>query len=64
MVIRNDGIIGEGVGLTIKDLENIRQNTVVYELTKHSLYNKFRYPGDEPKLFFVWTTEADCPGLD
>lgn len=46
----NHGIIGQGVTLTLDHLEDERQSTVIYNLTKHLLYSKFRDPGDEPKL--------------
>lgn len=49
-VTRNEGIIGEGIELNVKHLEGMRQSTVLYELTKHLLYHKFRDPGEEPKL--------------
>ncbi len=49
-VTRNEGIIGEGVDLTVKHLGEIRQSTVVYHLTKYLLYTHYRDPGAEPKL--------------
>ncbi len=49
-VTRNEGIIGEGIDLTVKHLDDVRQSTVLFHLTKHLLYTKFRDPGDEPKL--------------
>jgi type III restriction enzyme len=48
---RNSGIIGESVDLSIKHLEKVRRNTVLYSLTKHLLETKFRDPNGEPKLF-------------
>ncbi|ADY14190.1 BPTD_3080 family restriction endonuclease [Sphaerochaeta globosa] len=48
---RNSGIIGESVDLSIKYLEKVRRNTVLYSLTKHLLETKFRDPNGEPKLF-------------
>ncbi|PSB27673.1 BPTD_3080 family restriction endonuclease [Stenomitos frigidus] len=47
---RNEGIIGEGVELNVKHLEEIRESTVLYELTKHLIYHKYRDPGEEPKI--------------
>lgn len=47
---RNEGIIGEGIDLTLKHLDDVRQSTVLFHLTKYLLYTKFRDPGDEPKL--------------
>jgi type III restriction enzyme len=49
-VTRNEGIIGEGVDMTVTHLKDVRQLTVLYHLTKRLLYTKFRDPGDEPKL--------------
>lgn len=49
-VTRNEGIIGEGVELNVKHLEEMRQSTVLYELTKHLVYYKYRDPGEEPKI--------------
>jgi type III restriction enzyme len=47
---RSEGIIGEGVNLTLEHLQSVRRNTIVYELTRHLLYRKFRDAGEEPKL--------------
>lgn len=49
-VTRNEGIIGEGIDLTVQHLGDVRLSTVLFHLTKHLLYAKFRDPGDEPKL--------------
>ena len=49
-VTRNEGIIGEGVDLTVEHLGDMRQSTVLFNLTKHLLYTKWRDPGEEPKL--------------
>ncbi|MBO6552183.1 MAG: DEAD/DEAH box helicase family protein [Roseitalea sp.] len=49
-VTKNQGIIGEGVDLTIAHLEDMRASTILFHLTRHLLYNKFRDPGEEPKL--------------
>ena len=49
-VTRNEGIIGEGIELNVKHLEQMRQSTVLYELTKHLIYVKYRDPGEEPKI--------------
>lgn len=48
---RNEGIIGEPVDLGLEGLANVRQSTLVFELTKHLLYSKFRDPGEDPKLY-------------
>ncbi|NEO87334.1 MAG: DEAD/DEAH box helicase family protein [Spirulina sp. SIO3F2] len=49
-VTRNAGIIGEEVDLNVKHLEAMRESTVVFHLTKHLIYTKYRDPGEEPKL--------------
>ena len=49
-VTRNEGIIGEGIELNVKHLEGMRESTVLYELTKHLIYHKYRDPGEEPKI--------------
>ncbi|MGA7934198.1 MAG: restriction endonuclease subunit R, partial [Kovacikia sp.] len=49
-VTQNQGIIGEGVELNVKHLDDMRQSTILFHLTKHLLYNKSRDPGKEPKL--------------
>lgn len=49
-ITRNEGIIGEGADMTVKHLDDVRQSTVLFHLSKHLLYTKFRDPGDEPKL--------------
>ena len=48
-VTQNEGIVGEGVDLTIEHLRG-RRATVVYHLTKHLLYTKWRDAGEMPKL--------------
>ncbi len=50
-VTRNEGIIGEGVELNVKHLEKERESTVLYHLVKHLIYQKFRDPGEDPKLY-------------
>jgi type III restriction enzyme len=47
---RNEGIIGEGVNLTVEHLGDIRPSTLVFHLTQRLLYTKWRDPGEEPKL--------------
>jgi type III restriction enzyme len=49
-VTKNQGIIGEGVDLTIAHLQDMRSSTVLFHLARHLLYNKYRDPGEEPKL--------------
>ena len=47
---RNEGIVGEGVDLSLDHLEAMRPSTVVFHLTKRLLETKWRDPGEEPKL--------------
>jgi len=46
----NQGIIGESVDLTLEHLRDMRPSTVLYKLTQHLLYQKYRDPGEAPKL--------------
>ena len=48
--VRNEGIIGQGIDLTLEHLNDMRRSTVLFHLTKHLLYKKFRDPGGEPEL--------------
>jgi len=47
---RNEGIIGEGVDLSLEHLEDLRRSTLLFHLTKRLLETKWRDPGEEPKL--------------
>jgi len=47
---RNEGIIGQGVDLTVEHLGDMRPSTLVFHLTQRLLYTKWRDPGEEPKL--------------
>ena len=47
---KNQGIVGEGVDLTVAHLEDMRSSTILFHLAQHLLYRKFRDPGEEPKL--------------
>ncbi|MCZ0935970.1 MAG: DEAD/DEAH box helicase family protein [Gemmatimonadetes bacterium] len=49
-ITKNEGIVGEGVDLTLEHLEG-RRATVTYYLTKHLLYTKWRDEGESPKLY-------------
>ncbi|MCH8491584.1 MAG: hypothetical protein LAT81_16895, partial [Oceanicaulis sp.] len=46
----NQGIVGEGVDLTVAHLADMRPSTILFHLARHLLYNKYRDPGEEPKL--------------
>ena len=49
-ITRNQGIIGEGVDLSLVHTGEIRPSTILFNLTKHLLYKKYRDPGGEPEL--------------
>lgn len=49
-VVRNEGIVGEGVTLNMEHLKDMREATIVFHLTRHLLFTKYRDPGTEPKL--------------
>ncbi|MGO8692311.1 MAG: BPTD_3080 family restriction endonuclease [Rectinemataceae bacterium] len=49
-VTRNQGIVGEGVDLSLEYLDGLRPSTVLFHLARHLLYTKWRDPGEEPKL--------------
>ncbi|MCP5247823.1 MAG: DEAD/DEAH box helicase family protein [Candidatus Accumulibacter sp.] len=49
-VNRNEGIIGEGVDLTVAHLGDVRPSTLVFHLTKRLLYTRWRDPGENPRL--------------
>ena len=49
-VTKNEGIVGEGVDLTLDHLQDERQSSVLYHLTKHLVMNHWRDPGEEPRL--------------
>lgn len=48
--VQVSGIIGKMAEMNVKHLETVRESTVLYELTKHLIYNKYRDPGEEPKI--------------
>ncbi len=49
-VTKNQGIIGETVDLSLEHLGDMRQSTILFNLTRRLLETKWRDPGDEPKL--------------
>jgi len=49
-ITRNEGIIGEGVNLSLEHLADTRRSTLIYELTKRLLETKWRDPGEGLKL--------------
>jgi len=50
-VTRNEGIIGEGVDLTLVHTGDLRRSTLLFHLTQRLLYTKWRDPGEAPKLY-------------
>ena len=50
-ITRNQGIIGEGVNLSLVHTNDLRTSTLLFHLTQRLLYTKFRDPGEEPKLY-------------
>jgi type III restriction enzyme len=49
-ITKNQGIVGEGVDLTVEHLKDMRASAILFNLTRHLLYTKYRDPGEEPKL--------------
>ena len=49
-ITRNQGIIGEGIELTLKHLEDMRRSTLLFHVTKRLVYTKWRDAGEDPKL--------------
>jgi type III restriction enzyme len=46
----NQGIIGEGVELTVEHLNDMRESSILFHLTRHLLYTQYRDPGEPPKM--------------
>jgi type III restriction enzyme len=49
-ITRNQGIIGEGVDLTLDHLDTLRETTLLFHLTKRLIYTKWRDAGQDPQL--------------
>ncbi len=49
-VTRNSGIIGESVDLDLEHTRDLRQSTILFNLTNHLLMNHWRESGEEPPL--------------
>lgn len=49
-ITRNSGIIGEGVDLNLLHTGEVRDNTILFHLTRRLIYTKWRDPGEEPRL--------------
>jgi type III restriction enzyme len=48
-MVRDEGIIGEGVDLTLQHLEDVRHSTLLFNLTSRLLYTHFRDPDKNPE---------------
>jgi type III restriction enzyme len=49
-VTKNEGIIGEGIELSLEHLDDMRASTLLFHLTKRLIYTKWRDAGEDPKL--------------
>jgi len=49
-ITKNQGIIGEGVDLSLEHLQDMRRSTLLFHLTQRLLYTKWRDPGEDPRL--------------
>jgi type III restriction enzyme len=49
-MVRSSGIVGEGTDMSLKHLGDVRHSSLVYKLTERLLYDKWREPGEAPKL--------------
>ncbi len=49
-ITKNEGIIGQGVELSMEHLDDMRISTVLFHLTKRLVYTKWRDAGEDPKL--------------
>jgi type III restriction enzyme len=47
---KNAGIIGESVDMNLKHLGDVRQSTLLMELTKHLLFQHWREPGEDAPI--------------
>ncbi|APZ43783.1 BPTD_3080 family restriction endonuclease [Acidihalobacter ferrooxydans] len=71
-ITKNQGIIGEGVDLTLVHTGDLRRSSLLFHLTQRLLYSKLRGPGAEPPLHLFgqlkgitrkWLDEClDCKG--
>jgi type III restriction enzyme len=49
-IVKNQGIVGEGVELTLAHLRDMRPSTILFHLARRLLLTKFRDSGEEPRL--------------
>jgi type III restriction enzyme len=52
-VTNNQGIIGEGVNLTIERIKDPRKSTIIMNLAKHLVYTKYRDADELPKTYLI-----------
>jgi type III restriction enzyme len=57
-ITKSQGIVGEGVDLTVEHLSDMRRSTILFHLAKHLLYEKYRDPGESPKLHLFGQLKA------
>jgi type III restriction enzyme len=50
-ITHNQGIIGEGVDLTLVHTGDLRRSTLLFHLTQRLIYTQWRDPGEEPMLY-------------
>ena len=50
-IVRQQGIIGEGVDLNLVHTGDLRRSTLLFHLTHRLLYTKWRDAGEDPKLY-------------
>jgi type III restriction enzyme len=49
-IVKQEGIIGEGIELTLEHTKDMRRSTLIMHLTKRLLFTNWRDSGEEPKL--------------
>ena len=49
-ITKNEGIIGEGVELSLEHLADMRGSSLLFHLTKRLVYTEWRDSGEDPKL--------------
>ena len=52
-ITNNQGIIGEGVNLTIERIKDPRKSTVIMNLAKHLVYTKYRDADELPRTHLI-----------
>jgi type III restriction enzyme len=50
-ITHTQGIIGEGIDLSLIHTGDLRRSTLLFHFTQRLLYTKWRDPGEEPKLY-------------